>query len=675
MTTAYNFPDLNISPISIVDEEDIAGIRDRRVEDFQHTLPVHVPLEQSLKGLSISDSTPSGNPSVVPDSDPIRLEAASEDEYHGSLVTARTSSGDRRTGHSHVSLRLGDSFDESSEEAFIALENRMKHSLFSVAESCDIASASQDSFCYILSGCCVCVEMGCCKESSSDVRSCLRRMGAVVSRRFTETTTHVVFSYGGSTEILQSVFASSTRPFLVDPHWVHECFKTQTRVPEENFSLYECRYLVNALRRSLDQQNISGCRSIVLQNITNENGHVTHGNISELDLLSKRLDKIGAATTCVLGNRCPSVLKGKHLRPEFPPICPSRTAHKGVATVKITRRRTHGAFPLEYREPSSIAVKLVQESREEQAAICGRPSKSRMDNSDLLKENEEPRSTQACDLPLTSKRDAVSRTKKIVSEQQGTQFLKSPRKCLVAVENSSELGGLLGLKTPSQQTASSLINELQSASSSAEFVGRRQTTRITNKTRDGVVFTGFVKEIERELYPHVRDLGLKVHSKISARTYCLVSANGERTLNTLRAVVMGIPVVTPDWVEMCVDYNRLLPLDKFEHKRWKELIQKRARNCNLFDDYGPIMVCEDCAPPSDVLKWLIEESGGELTTDPQECSLIVAPAQHSLEILCSEEMGAPPPVVIEKYILDCICENAVLDVDDYMEHQVVDDLL
>ncbi|ETN75939.1 BRCA1 protein, partial [Necator americanus] len=428
MTTAYNFPDLNISPISIVDEEDIAGIRDRRVEDFQHTLPVHVPLEQSLKGLSISDSTPSGNPSVVPDSDPIRLEAASEDEYHGSLVTARTSSGDRRTGHSHVSLRLGDSFDESSEEAFIALENRMKHSLLSVAESCDIASASQDSFCYILSGCCVCVEMGCCKESSSDVRSCLRRMGAVVSRRFTETTTHVVFSYGGSTEILQSVFASSTRPFLVDPHWVHECFKSQTRVPEENFSLYECRYLVDALRRSLDQQNISGCRSIVLQNITNENGHVTHGNISE-----------------------------------------------GVATVKITRRRTHGAFPLEYREPSSIAVKLVQESREEQYAICGRPSKSRVDNSDLLKENEEPRSTQACDLPLTSKRDAVSKTKKIVSEQRGTQLLRSPRKCLAAVENSSELGGLLGLKTPSQrgvygplvETASSLINELQSASSSA----------------------------------------------------------------------------------------------------------------------------------------------------------------------------------------------------------------
>ncbi|VDM82138.1 unnamed protein product [Strongylus vulgaris] len=99
----------------------------------------------------------------------------------------------------------------------------MKHSLFSVAESCDIAAAlDENSFCNILDGCRVCVEMGCCKESSEDVRSRLRRMGAIVSRRFTGTTTHVVFSYGGSTEILQSVFASSRRPFLVDPHWVHE---------------------------------------------------------------------------------------------------------------------------------------------------------------------------------------------------------------------------------------------------------------------------------------------------------------------------------------------------------------------------------------------------------------------------------------------------------------------
>ncbi|RCN25272.1 hypothetical protein ANCCAN_29017, partial [Ancylostoma caninum] len=144
MTTAYNFPDLNISPISIGDEEDAGDV------DSLNTLPkvlnyirfqVHVPLEVSLKGLSISGSTPSRNPSIVPDSDPIRLEAASEDEQLLNPARVRLSGGGRGTGQSHgLSLRLGESFDESSEEVFIAMENKMKHSLFSVAESCDIAA-------------------------------------------------------------------------------------------------------------------------------------------------------------------------------------------------------------------------------------------------------------------------------------------------------------------------------------------------------------------------------------------------------------------------------------------------------------------------------------------------------------------------------------------------------
>ncbi|RCN33621.1 BRCA1 protein, partial [Ancylostoma caninum] len=571
---------------------------------FYTRFQVHVPLEVSLKGLSISGNTPSRNPSVVPDSDPIRLEAASEDEQLLNPARGRSSSGGRRTVQSHgLSLRLGESFDESSEEVFIAVENKMKHSLFSVAESCDIAAdLHEDSFCNILNGCRVCVEMGCCKESSEDVRSRLRRMGAVVSRRFTETTTHVVFSYGGSTEILQCVFASSRRPFFVDPHWVYECFKRQTRVAEDNFSLYECRYLVDTIRRSLDKRSVSGCRDVVLHDLTNELGHTSHGNVSEnvevtfsrtmnaselllkLDLLSKRLDKIGVFLFFQLP---------PHVYWEIVALAFSK-AH---STVRITRRRTHGAFPLEYRDPYSDAMKVILESREEQDAVFGRRAAQRFGNLDPPKENKEPRCTQADDLPYTLKKAVVTGTKSTGSKQQkGAAATRSPRKCLAPVENSSELGGLLGLKTPSQcgvygplvETASSLINQLQSASSSAEFVGKRHTTRIVSKNSDGIVFTGFIKEKERELHPYVRELGLKVHAKISGRTYCVVSANGERTLNTMRAVVSGISVVTQEWIEMCVDHNRLLPLDEYEHVRWKELIRKRGQNCALFTDYGKI---------------------------------------------------------------------------------------
>ncbi|CAJ0595484.1 unnamed protein product [Cylicocyclus nassatus] len=683
MTTAYNFPDLNISPISIDDEEE--------AEDSLHTLPV--------SWLSLSKNTSSGNPSVVPDSDPIPLEAASEDERLNPNPETTADHQIRPSRPSSLRLMIGESFDESSEEVFMAMENRMKHSLFSVAESCDIAEAlDDDTFSNILNGCRVCVEMGCCKESSEDVRSRLRRMGAVVSRRFTETTTHVVFSYGGSTEILQSVFESLRRPFLIDPHWVHECFNARARVAEESFSLYECRYLVNTLRRSLDQRNAS-CSRVVLQDVTNERACIGHPAISEdvevtfsrsmnaselllkLDLLSKRLDKIGVTTSCVLGKRCPSALKGGQLQMKQLPTNANMLACRKVPSiVKITRRRTHGAFPLEYREPANVAVKVIREAREEQAAVSGYPTTS-VANAEAAKENEEPRNTLACDLPHVPKNGNKKFTKNFGLQQKSSES-KSPRKCSSSSGNSTEMG-LLGFKSLSQcgayaplvETASSMINQLQSASSSAEFVGKKHTSKIGGKTRDGVVFTGFVKEKERELHAYVRDLGLKVHSKISARTYCVVSANGERTLNTMRAVVNAIPVVEPEWLETCADHNKLLPVDDYEHERWAELIKRRQEYCEVFADYGKILICDECSPPSDVLRWMIEKSGGEVTTDPLDCSLIVAPHNHSLEIYCSEELEVPPPVVVEKYILDCICENEVLDVDDYMEHQVVDDLL
>lgn len=64
----------------------------------------------------------------------------------------------------------------------------------------------------------------------------------------------------------------------------------------------------------------------------------------------------------------------------------------------------------------------------------------------------------------------------------------------------------------------------------------------------------------------------------------------------------------------------------------------------------------------------------QISTDPSDCSLIVAPREHSLEISCSEDMEVHPPVVIERYILDCITDNMVLEFNDYMEHEVVNEL-
>lgn len=255
------------------------------------------------------------------------------------------------------------------------------------------------------------------------------------------------------------------------------------------------------------------------------------------------------------------------------------------------------------------------------------------------------------------------------------------RKCLGSRDNSSEIRGLLGFRPPSHggiyaplvETASSLINNLQAASSSEDFVNGRQL-RAVSKCRNGIVFTGFRKEKEREFRLALDTLGLKMQPKVTDRTYCVVSAHGERTLNTMRAIVTCTPVVKPDWVNACLKENSFLSLDNFGYDRWQQLIQKRGKDCRLFSGFGKIFICNGCSPPNEELQWIIKQSGGEVTTDLSRSVLVVAPCNRSLEISCSEDLEPTPPVVVERYILDCVTENMILAVDDYVEHDVVDRL-
>ncbi|VDM56907.1 unnamed protein product [Angiostrongylus costaricensis] len=223
MTTAFNFPDLDISPVCFESGGDIDE-REHRTVDGRNPSLNDDALHAVLGGLSISDYD-SGR--SLYDFTHGRNFAGFEDEepskeghpfpHRSSQLNGKSTGADRC-----YPTETGDSFNTSSEEVFAAMECEMRQWLSSVVESCGITGNLRDSFSNILSGCRVTVEMGCCKESAKDVRSRLRRMGAVVSRRLMGTTTHVVYSFGGKPAVLKRIFAQTKRPFLVDPHWVYE---------------------------------------------------------------------------------------------------------------------------------------------------------------------------------------------------------------------------------------------------------------------------------------------------------------------------------------------------------------------------------------------------------------------------------------------------------------------
>uniref|UniRef100_A0A158PC51 BRCT domain-containing protein n=1 Tax=Angiostrongylus cantonensis TaxID=6313 RepID=A0A158PC51_ANGCA len=242
----------------------------------------------------------------------------------------------------------------------------------------------------------------------------------------------------------------------------------------------------------------------------------------KIDLLSKRLDRIAGIPNCVLGNRCPSALKGDGRSIAANHYGLNKDARKGSMSVGVMRRRTHSAFPLEYREPLCDAVLWARRLKGQQLLPTLRNLEYR--NSGPIHSNN------LATLPRKVLQ-GVEANVEDVRQPVEIRVSQRPRK---SVEDSSELDGLLGFRAPPHGY-------------SEDFINKRRPCAVS-RSRDGIVFTGFPKRKEKELHADVIGLGLKVQKKINKQTHCVISANGERTLNVMRAVILGIPVITATWV-------------------------------------------------------------------------------------------------------------------------------
>ncbi|KAJ1356096.1 hypothetical protein KIN20_013732 [Parelaphostrongylus tenuis] len=128
MTTAFNFPDLDISPIRAEgeDESDVDGRREQQLISRRNpSVNDDNALHEVLGGLSISGDDNFKNPSdVVRDYNGESFEGIDHVFRERSSqinVNSTTSAGSCRP------IAAGDSFNTSSEEVFAAMECEMRH--------------------------------------------------------------------------------------------------------------------------------------------------------------------------------------------------------------------------------------------------------------------------------------------------------------------------------------------------------------------------------------------------------------------------------------------------------------------------------------------------------------------------------------------------------------------
>ncbi|KAJ1352589.1 hypothetical protein KIN20_008979 [Parelaphostrongylus tenuis] len=256
--------------------------------------------------------------------------------------------------------------------------------------------------------------------------------------------------------------------------------------------------------------------------------------LTKKDLLSKRLDRIVGIPICVLGNPCPSALKGNGRSIAANHHGLIRDGGKGAATVEILRRRTHSAFPLEYREPLCDAVLWARKLKDEQDANCGRSR--RLDFGDVRSGKEDEGSSSVRSKNLATRARKVLHLLRLSIKRRGLEMQTSGAdrpelpvrdkeapaeldmadgqrpaeirglslKCMQPVEDSSELDSLLGFRAaphggvygPLVTTSSSLINNFQLESSSAELSKNRVPALLLAKAEMVLCSLAFLNNVE-----------------------------------------------------------------------------------------------------------------------------------------------------------------------------------
>ncbi|CAI4224590.1 unnamed protein product [Auanema sp. JU1783] len=744
MTTVNNFPDLSISPIRGSSDEINGTLQvTHEIIDLtrspDHTWPITIEESHSPSHISLSRI----------DEDPVLIRETDDFSRSYSRVFEQRSLNLMSFRHSTVSISSGSESSEdeendenddvqietpseinkSSEEAFKKLERAIEPLLDDSDSDGDCEEDFIESDVYdFLGGIKVFVDVP-CEEQSSDLKGQLRKMGAVVSRQITSTTSHIVFADGGSKTTLDIALSMEKKPILVDPHWVFECFKQEKYVSENMYSLYGGRYLIESLRRvstalsfqmgdnpdvsSVSSRNINLSRSIQAEShetdesyLSNSISHVDRSStvqsradttasmemtfdkpmtatqlLVKIKKLTSKLDKLTSNTN----DR--SFRKKSECPPPSKPIGDSllQSCVESLASKRVVhRRRTHAGFVVSHREPLSIAHLHQEANKNESDAVTGRLPKITERGTSPDKEVREEvcrvvgvndmRKTVPAD--LREIRETLMRNASYRRRGSNKSMKLSRMFGNMKIDNRKNINDSQSSSVPSLEpprgrrivkTASKVINNLQCIPSSDEFVGRKES-RVKNKEKLGIVFTSFRKYDEALLKQDARVMGLRIQTEITQNTRCVISATGSRTLTTLRGVVNLVPIVHSEWLKACLEKDSLVPFDNYEYDNWNDLIEERASNPLSFESLGYVLVTKDCSPPCEELTYLIRKSGGKITHSILECHMVVTSPQAEFEFSWGD---SPPPVIVnEKYVLDCITQNRVLDCENYISHRI-----
>ncbi|VDK70372.1 unnamed protein product [Litomosoides sigmodontis] len=447
-------------------------------------------------------------------------------------------------------------------------------------------------------------------KKTSVLRRMLHDLGANVYLR---NITHLIF-WNGRQETLDKAHRFGNKISIISPHWVFKCFMNLIRTDEGPFLLYGVKDLavpirlmamgrvgvinmschettLNSSDSSLNESQIvhaietlsDQLASKLTSSANNENIDVVEIISPIVDRVRKRLNETNIlncyeptetppcsdCTYHVVDGKNVSYLSLKNFENNYCQISQEQRRHMITRTsVFCGESKRDFTTPTTESSTSVKSIELMGVTQSEPVKRRGRPSV----NSEQVAEytparfhkylRRRCRSVRAEHAAQLNTEKMVRMYRKMMNQNFST-IISDKRKF-------STREKVLKARPVVVRTRSSVLNDLQNVPSSNEFVKKKKIAR--KKVRSGNIVLSGISKIEREtVFAITKKLGvLKIASTVDERTRYVVSdQEGVRTINVMRALVKGIPIVTIEWAYRSLEIGSWLKGSDFLVSRWK----------------------------------------------------------------------------------------------------------
>ena len=139
-----------------------------------------------------------------------------------------------------------------------------------------------------------------------------------------------------------------------------------------------------------------------------------------------------------------------------------------------------------------------------------------------------------------------------------------------------------------------------------------------------------------------------------------------RSLKSLIAMALGIPIIKPNYLYACISEKKLVDCEPFSYPSFHNATQRRMiSGCGIFSKFGSFYCMNDTQPKKKDLETIILAADGKLATSRKKADYIICGLETRVTLNWNS-LSSTQSVLPESYILDCVTDYELKPIENYL---------